>query len=125
MSVGYSILFRYSVKYKRISFNKVMEFPMKLKYKNRACIQLVEIVFLFFTNRDIFNMYKYNLMFLLIRNKYKSQYEQSHNNDIIFLYVPIRKVKIKMMKVHVQGRKQDFPQDIMAGDISGLTLLKT
>ena len=42
-----------------------------------------------------------------------------------FLYVPIREVKIKMMKVHVQGRKQDFPQDIMVGDISGLTLLKT
>ena len=30
-----------------------------------------------------------------------------------------------MMEVHVQGRKQDFPQDIMVGDISGLTLLKT
>ena len=29
-----------------------------------------------------------------------------------------------MVEVHVQGRKQDFPQDIMVGDISGLPFVK-
>ena len=75
--------------------------------------------------RIIFNQYKYILIFLSIRNEYKSEDEKSYNKEIFFPYVPIRKVKIKMMEVHVQGRKQDFPQDIMVGDISGLTLLKT